>query len=88
LGPNAKAIQNDASKMDQLDSLVEQIKGEKGRIDILFANAGAATPWLLASSSASVPQRFCRATTDCGHLQSHFMLWLVEIVDEKDISYE
>jgi NAD(P)-dependent dehydrogenase (short-subunit alcohol dehydrogenase family) len=43
LGSNAKAIQNDASKMDQLDSLVEQIKGEKGRIDILFANAGAAS---------------------------------------------
>ena len=43
LGPHAKAIQNDASKMDQLDSLVEQIKGEKGRLDILFANAAAAS---------------------------------------------
>jgi NAD(P)-dependent dehydrogenase (short-subunit alcohol dehydrogenase family) len=43
LGSQAKAIQNDASKLDQLDSLVAQIKADKGRIDILFANAGAAS---------------------------------------------
>jgi NAD(P)-dependent dehydrogenase (short-subunit alcohol dehydrogenase family) len=29
--------------MDQLDSLVEQIKADKGKIDILFANAGVAS---------------------------------------------
>jgi NAD(P)-dependent dehydrogenase (short-subunit alcohol dehydrogenase family) len=35
------AIQADASKLDDLDNLYSKIKEEKGRLDILFANAGA-----------------------------------------------
>jgi len=37
---NATGVRVDSSKPDQLDMLYEQIRGEKGRLDVLFANAG------------------------------------------------
>jgi NAD(P)-dependent dehydrogenase (short-subunit alcohol dehydrogenase family) len=40
IGPQAKAIRADVSKLVDLDQLFSQIKQEKGRIDVLFANAG------------------------------------------------
>ena len=40
LGQNAKAIQADASNLADLDRLFEGIKTLKGRLDVLFANAG------------------------------------------------
>src|SRR5712675_2696820 len=41
-GRNVTAVQSDVSKMDDLDRLFSQIKREKGKLDILFANAGIA----------------------------------------------
>ncbi|WP_417319528.1 SDR family NAD(P)-dependent oxidoreductase [Emcibacter sp.] len=40
LGPEARAVRGDTTNPDDLDHLFETIKGEKGGIDILFANAG------------------------------------------------
>lgn len=40
IGPNAIAIQGDISKLDDLERIFTQIKATKGRIDVLFANAG------------------------------------------------
>lgn len=40
IGPSAKGIRGDIANLTDLDRLFEQIKREKGRIDILFANAG------------------------------------------------
>ena len=40
LGANAKAIRADASKLADLDALYAQIQQEKGRVDVLFVNAG------------------------------------------------
>jgi NAD(P)-dependent dehydrogenase (short-subunit alcohol dehydrogenase family) len=40
IGSNVTAVQADASKLADLDQLYAQIKQEKGRIDVLFANAG------------------------------------------------
>ena len=40
LGPNAEGVQGDISKMADLDRLFATIKQRKGRLDILFANAG------------------------------------------------
>lgn len=37
---NATGVRVDSSKPEQLDMLYEQIRGEKGRLDVLFANAG------------------------------------------------
>jgi NAD(P)-dependent dehydrogenase (short-subunit alcohol dehydrogenase family) len=40
IGRNVTGIQGDASNLADLDRLFEQVKKEKGRIDILFASAG------------------------------------------------
>ncbi|CAF1317562.1 unnamed protein product [Adineta steineri] len=37
---NITAVQSDASNMNDLDKLFDIIKKEKGRLDIIFANAG------------------------------------------------
>jgi NAD(P)-dependent dehydrogenase (short-subunit alcohol dehydrogenase family) len=42
IGENVTAIQGDVSNLDDLDRLFVQIKKEKGKIDIVFANAGVA----------------------------------------------
>jgi NAD(P)-dependent dehydrogenase (short-subunit alcohol dehydrogenase family) len=40
IGSNVVAIRGDVSKLDDLDRLFTAIKGEKGHLDVLFANAG------------------------------------------------
>jgi NAD(P)-dependent dehydrogenase (short-subunit alcohol dehydrogenase family) len=40
IGKNVTAIQGDASDLAHLDRLYEKIAEEKGRVDIVFANAG------------------------------------------------
>src|SRR5258707_6195907 len=42
IGRNATALRGDVSKLDDLDRLFAQIKRDKGRLDIVFANAGVA----------------------------------------------
>ena len=42
IGKNVTAIQGDVSNLHDLDRLFAQIKKEKGKIDIVFANAGVA----------------------------------------------
>jgi len=43
IGRNVAGIQGDVSKLADLDRLFAQIKSEKGKLDIVFANAGVAT---------------------------------------------
>jgi NAD(P)-dependent dehydrogenase (short-subunit alcohol dehydrogenase family) len=40
IGKNVTGVQGDVSKLGDLDRLFSQIKREKARLDILFANAG------------------------------------------------
>jgi NAD(P)-dependent dehydrogenase (short-subunit alcohol dehydrogenase family) len=40
LGPNARAVAGSVSDLADLDRLFDTVRAEKGRIDILFANAG------------------------------------------------
>jgi NAD(P)-dependent dehydrogenase (short-subunit alcohol dehydrogenase family) len=40
IGKNVTAVRADASSLSDLDRLFEQIKKEKGRLDVVFANAG------------------------------------------------
>jgi NAD(P)-dependent dehydrogenase (short-subunit alcohol dehydrogenase family) len=47
IGGSAKAVQTDVSKLSDLDKLFVQIKQEKGRVDVVFANAGVVVPGLL-----------------------------------------
>src|SRR5207253_2526840 len=41
-GRNVTGVQGDVSKLNDLDRLFAQIKREKGKLDIVFANAGVA----------------------------------------------
>lgn len=40
LGPNARAVAGSVDNLADLDRLFETVKAERGRIDVLFANAG------------------------------------------------
>src|SRR5271170_1197108 len=42
IGRNGTGVQGDVSNLDDLDRLFAQIKREKGKLDIVFANAGVA----------------------------------------------
>ena len=42
VGKNIKALQGDVSNLDDLDRILAVIKQDKGRLDIVFANAGIA----------------------------------------------
>lgn len=43
IGRNVTGVQGDVSNLGDLDRLFGQIKQEKGRLDVVFANAGVAT---------------------------------------------
>ena len=43
IGSNVTGVQGDVSNLGDLDRLFAQIKREKGKLDIVFANAGGAT---------------------------------------------
>ena len=48
IGSNVTGVQGDIAKLTDLDRLYEVVRTTKGRIDILFANAGVAgicSPW-------------------------------------------
>jgi len=42
IGKNVKALKGDVSNLDDLDRIIAQIKEIKGKLDIVFANAGVA----------------------------------------------
>jgi len=42
IGKNVKALKGDVSNLDDLDRILAVIKQDKGRLDIVFANAGIA----------------------------------------------
>src|SRR5262245_34199277 len=43
IGKNVTAVQGDVANLADLDRLYEVVKREKGRVDVLFANAGIGT---------------------------------------------
>jgi NAD(P)-dependent dehydrogenase (short-subunit alcohol dehydrogenase family) len=43
IGKNVTGVQGDVSNLEDLDRLYKTVNGEKGRLDILFANAGSGT---------------------------------------------
>jgi len=48
-GGNVTGVRVDSAKLDELDALYAQIKQEKGRLDVLFANAGGGSMLPLGS---------------------------------------
>ena len=44
IGSNVTAVQGDASNLDDLDRLYKEVAAKKGKLDVLFANAGFVEP--------------------------------------------
>ena len=42
IGHDVRALQGDVAKLDDLDRIIATIREEKGRLDVVFANAGVA----------------------------------------------
>jgi len=57
IGRNVTAVQGDVSKLADLDRLFATVKELKGRIDIVFANAGIAEPAPLGAISEDLFDR-------------------------------
>lgn len=52
IGSNVTAVQGDVSNLEDLDRLYKEIAAKKGKIDVLFANAGTVEPTPTAAVSA------------------------------------
>jgi NAD(P)-dependent dehydrogenase (short-subunit alcohol dehydrogenase family) len=44
IGSNVTAVQGDVSNLDDLDRLYKEVAAKKGKLDVLFANAGVVEP--------------------------------------------
>jgi NAD(P)-dependent dehydrogenase (short-subunit alcohol dehydrogenase family) len=55
IGKDVMAVQGDVSKLEDLDRLYETVRKVKGRVDIVFANAGVVDP---VSLTDSTPERY------------------------------
>ncbi len=51
IGKNVTAVKSDVSKLEDLDHLYEVVRKVKGRVDVVFANAGVVDPVSLAEST-------------------------------------
>lgn len=54
IGNQAVAVRADATKLSDLDALYAQIQKEKGRLDVLFVNAGGGTMAPLGAIGAAL----------------------------------
>ena len=57
IGKNVTGVQGDVSNLGDLDRLFAQIKREKGKLDIVFANAGGALPLIPLGETCSLRNR-------------------------------
>lgn len=57
IGKNVVAVRGDVSKLDDLDRLYKEVGEKKGKIDILFANAGIVEA---VETPAATPEHFDR----------------------------
>jgi NAD(P)-dependent dehydrogenase (short-subunit alcohol dehydrogenase family) len=57
IGSNVTAVQGDVCNLEDLDRLYQEVKAKKGKIDILFANAGIVEA---VETPAATPEHFDR----------------------------
>ena len=55
IGSNVTAVQGDVSNLDDLDRLYKEVATKKGKIDVLYANAGIVEP---KSTAAVSPEHY------------------------------
>jgi NAD(P)-dependent dehydrogenase (short-subunit alcohol dehydrogenase family) len=55
IGSNVTAVQGDVSNLDDLDRLYKQVATKKGKLDVLFANAGVVEP---TPTAAVTPEHY------------------------------
>ena len=55
IGKNVVAVKSDVSKLEDIDRLYKDVAQKKGKIDILFANAGIVET---VDTSAATPEHF------------------------------
>jgi NAD(P)-dependent dehydrogenase (short-subunit alcohol dehydrogenase family) len=60
IGKNVVAVKSDVSKLEDLDRLYKDVAQKKGKIDILFANAGIVET---VDTSAATPEHFDTTST-------------------------
>jgi NAD(P)-dependent dehydrogenase (short-subunit alcohol dehydrogenase family) len=58
IGRNVTGAQGDVANLGDLDRLFAQIKREKGKLDIVFANAGAARSPTIHDSSRALSRQY------------------------------
>src|SRR5438046_6797617 len=58
VGRNITAVRGDVSNLDDLDRLFAQIKREKGRLDVVFANAAVARLATLGKITEEITDTF------------------------------
>jgi NAD(P)-dependent dehydrogenase (short-subunit alcohol dehydrogenase family) len=63
IGKNVTAVRGDVANLADLDRLYETVKQQKGRIDILFANAGGGEFAPLGSITRNISTRPSTATS-------------------------
>src|SRR5260370_22128579 len=71
IGRNATGVQGDVSNADDLDRLFSQIREEKGRLDILFANAGIAKYAALRNITEKLYKSIFNANVKQGRFTAH-----------------
>jgi NAD(P)-dependent dehydrogenase (short-subunit alcohol dehydrogenase family) len=57
IGSNVTAVQGDVSNLEDLDRLYKEIAAKKGKLDVLFANAGVVEP---TPTAAVKPEQYDR----------------------------
>ena len=55
IGSNVTAVQGDVSNLEDLDRLYKEVAAKKGRLDVLFANAGIVEP---TPTAAVTPEHY------------------------------
>ena len=60
IGKNVVAVKSDVFKLEDIDRLYKNVAQKKGKIDILFANAGT------VDTSAATPEHFDWRMMSCG----------------------
>ena len=73
IGKSVTGVQGDVSKLDDLDRLYDKVKEQKGKIDVLFANAGIMDLFTLESVSETYFDKMFGVKVYSSQFRNHFL---------------